>query len=295
LSMLRPNELSGAATRGRAPRQVWHFLTRNRLLLTGFVIMTLFLIMALFPAQLAPYPPNQISLGHRLEAPGAAHLFGADDFGRDILSRVIHGARLSIFLALGIVLVSAAAGALVGMVAGYWGSWQDEVLMRFADIVLAFPPVLLAMAIVTALKPSLLNLALTLTVIAWPEYARVMRSQTLLILRRDYITAARAVGASSWRIIFRHILPNCLAPLLVQAFLNLGVTILSLAALGFLGLGAQPPTSEWGLMISEGRAYFLDAWWLPVFPGLAIALTSVSLYFIGDVLRDTLDTHAAYK
>jgi peptide/nickel transport system permease protein len=180
-------------------------------------------------------------------------------------------------------------GGLVGIVAGYVGGWIDEILMRAADVMLAFPPILLAMVIVTALGPNLTNTVLTLIVISWPEYARVMRAQTLVIVQHDYVLAARATGTQTLPMLWRHILPNAISAVVVQATLNLGVTILALAALGFLGLGAQAPDPEWGLMVSDGRNYFLEAWWYPVFPGLAIALVTLGFNIIGDTLGDILD------
>lgn len=272
----------------------WRIIWRNKLTVVGLGILLIVALIALFPSFFAPYDPIQIDLVNRLAPPSREHLFGTDDFGRDIFSRIIYGARLSFFTALGVVFVSAVIGCLLGIFAGYMGGWVDEVLMRFTDIVLAFPAVLLAMVIVTALSPSLANAALTLVIIGWPEYARVMRSQTLIISRHDYVTASRSVGASGRLLIFRHIFPNTMPPLIVQASLNLGVIILSLAALGFLGLGAQAPAPEWGLMISDGRNYFLDAWWFPVFPGLAIALTTLAFNFLGDGLRDIFDPRS-YK
>jgi peptide/nickel transport system permease protein len=272
----------------------WRIIWRNKLTVVGLGILLIVALIALFPSFFAPYDPIQIDLVNRLAPPSREHLFGTDDFGRDIFSRIIYGARLSFFTALGVVFVSAVIGCLLGIFAGYMGGWVDEVLMRFTDIVLAFPAVLLAMVIVTALSPSLANAALTLVIIGWPEYARVMRSQTLIISRHDYVTAARSVGASGRILIFRHIFPNTMPPLIVQASLNLGVIILSLAALGFLGLGAQAPAPEWGLMISDGRNYFLDAWWFPVFPGFAIALTTLAFNFLGDGLRDIFDPRS-YK
>lgn len=280
---------SSQPSQSRRYALTWRIVWRNKLTVVGLGILLIVTLIALFPSIFAPYDPTQIDLVNRLTPPSREHLFGTDDFGRDIYSRIIYGARLSFFTALVVVLISAVIGCLLGVFAGYMGGWVDESLMRFTDIVLAFPAVLLAMVIVTALSPSLVNAALTLVIIGWPEYARVMRSQTLIISRHDYVTASRAVGASGRILIFRHIFPNSLPPLIVQASLNLGVIIMSLAALGFLGLGAQAPAPEWGLMISEGRNYFLDAWWFPVFPGFAIALTTLAFNFLGDGLRDIFD------
>jgi len=264
-------------------------IVRNPLTASGLVILSLMVIAAIFQAQIAPYDPLKLDLGNRLAAPGVAHLFGTDGFGRDILSRIIYGTRISLILATSVVFCGMLLGSFLGICAGYLGGWIDEVVMRVTDIFMAFPPVLLAMVIVTALKPSLFNAGLTLVIIGWPEYARVMRGQTLSIMQNEFVTAAESLGASRWRIMRKHIFPNCIGPLIVQATLSMGVTILSAAALGFLGLGAQEPMPEWGLMISSGRQFFLDAWWYPVCPGFAIALTVLAFNFLGDGLRDILD------
>lgn len=264
-------------------------IVRNPLTASGLGILSLMVIVAVFQTQIAPYDPLKLDLGNRLAAPSTAHLFGTDSFGRDIFSRIIYGTRISLILATSVVSCGMLLGSFLGIFAGYLGGWIDEVVMRVTDIFMAFPPVLLAMVIVTALKPSLFNAGLTLVIIGWPEYARVMRGQTLSIMQNEFVTAAESLGASRWRIMRRHIFPNCIGPLIVQATLSMGVTILSAAALGFLGLGAQEPTPEWGLMISKGRQFFLDAWWYPVFPGFAIALTVLAFNFLGDGLRDILD------
>jgi peptide/nickel transport system permease protein len=255
----------------------------------GLAIILLALLLAFFPALFATHDPLALDLPNRLTPPSSQNFFGTDDFGRDVYSRIVYGARYSILTAIIVVAAGVVIGSVVGVVSGYAGGWYDEVLMRSADVVLAFPPVLLAMVVVTALQPSLANTVITLILISWPEYARVMRAQTLVVKQQDYVTAARALGIQTLPLLWRHILPNTRSPLIVQATLNLGVTILSLAALGFLGLGAQQPEPEWGLMVSNGRNYFLDAWWYPVFPGLAIALVTLGFNIIGDSLRDILD------
>lgn len=264
----------------------------NPLTVIGLTILLLVVLAAVFQQQIAPYNPIKLNLPHALQPPGREHLLGTDNFGRDILSRIIYGARLSLLLTGGVVVCGVLLGSALGISAGYLGGWVDEAIMRVGDLFMAFPPVLLAMLIVTALKPSLFNAGLTLVIIDWAGYARVMRSQTLTVMNQEFVTAARSVGASDVRIMLRHILPNCLGPLIVQMTLNMGTTALSAAALGFLGLGAQAPTPEWGLMISEGRQYFLDAWWYPAFPGFAIALVVLAFNFIGDGLRDILDPRA---
>jgi len=278
----------------KAPRReqlakLRHSLTRNHLTIVGLVILAGATLVALFPAFFATHGPLALDLPNRLMPPSAGNFFGTDDFGRDIYSRIVYGARLSLFTAVIVVFVSATIGCLAGMAAGYMGGMVGEVIMRVADMVLAFPAILLAMVIVATLGPSLPNAILTLIVIGWPEYARVMRSQTLVITNQEYVLAANAVGTRHRTILLRHVFPNSLPPLIVQGTLNFGVTILSLAALGFLGLGAQQPAPEWGLMIANGRNYFLDAWWFPVFPGLAIAIVTLGFNFLGDGLRDIID------
>jgi peptide/nickel transport system permease protein len=275
-----------------AYREIVHALrliVRNPLTASGLSILSLMVIVAIFQTRIAPYDPLGLDLGNRLTAPSVAHLFGTDGFGRDIFSRIIYGTRISLTLATSVVFCGMFLGSFLGICAGYLGGWIDEVVMRVTDIFMAFPAILLAMVIVTALQPSLFNAGLTLVIIGWPEYARVMRGQTLSIMQNEFVTAAESLGASRWRIMRKHIFPNCIGPLIVQATLSMGVAVLSAAALGFLGLGAQEPTPEWGLMISKGRQFFLDAWWYPVFPGCAIALTVLAFNFLGDGLRDILD------
>ena len=255
----------------------------------ALVVVALVLVVAIFPAQFATDDPYTLELANRLQPPDGTHFFGTDNYGRDVFSRVLHGARYSLFTSLIVVAVGLALGCAVGVVAAAGGGWLDEILMRLTDVVLAFPPILLAMVVVTALKPSLEVTMLTLVLIGWPEYARVMRAQALVVLTREYVLAARALGIGPLAMLTRHVLPNALPPLIVLASLNLGVVILSLAALGFLGLGAGQPTPEWGRMVSDGRDYFLDAWWYPVYPGLAIALLTLAFNILGDTLRDILD------
>lgn len=255
----------------------------------ALVVVTITLIVALFPAPFATDDPYTLDLDNRLLPPDRDNFFGTDNYGRDVFSRVLHGARYSLFTSFVVVAVGLALGCAVGVAAAATGGWLDEILMRLTDVVLAFPPILLAMVVVTALKPSLEVTMLTLVLIGWPEYARVMRAQALVILSREYVLAARALGIGPLSLIARHVLPNALPPLIVLASLNLGIVILSLAALGFLGLGAGQPTPEWGRMVSDGRDYFLDAWWYPVYPGLAIALLTLAFNILGDTLRDILD------
>jgi peptide/nickel transport system permease protein len=266
-----------------------HIVTRNQLTLVGIVILVVATIVALFPSFFATHEPLALDLPNRLMPPSADNYMGTDDFGRDIYSRIVYGAQLSLFTAVLVVFAGAVTGSLAGMIAGYSGGMADEAIMRVADMVLAFPAILLAMVIVATMGPSLPNAMLTLVIIGWPEYARVARSQTLVIVKQEYVMAARSIGTPHHTILLRHVLPNSLPPMIVQATINFGVTILALAALGFLGLGAQQPAPEWGLMISNGRNYFLDAWWFPVFPGLAIAIVTLGFNFLGDGLRDMID------
>jgi peptide/nickel transport system permease protein len=266
-----------------------HIVTRNQLTLVGIVILVVATIVALFPSFFATHEPLALDLPNRLMPPSADNYMGTDDFGRDIYSRIVYGAQLSLFTAVLVVVAGAVTGSLAGMIAGYSGGMADETIMRVADMVLAFPAILLAMVIVATMGPSLPNAMLTLVIIGWPEYARVARSQTLVIVKQEYVMAARSIGTPHHTILLRHVLPNSLPPMIVQATINFGVTILALAALGFLGLGAQQPAPEWGLMISNGRNYFLDAWWFPVFPGLAIAIVTLGFNFLGDGLRDMID------
>ena len=270
----------------RAPRRR---LRWNWMGFAGSSILGLALLMALFPQLLATHDPLALDLPARLKAPSAEHIFGTDDFGRDMFSRILYGARYSLIAALIVVISGVLIGGSIGIVAGYAGGWADELLMRVTDVVLAFPPTLLAMVVVTALRPSLGNTILTLVLISWPEYARVMHAQTLVAMQQDYVLSARALGIQAIPLLYRHVLPNTVSALVVQATLNLGIVILALAALGFLGLGVQAPEPEWGLMVSNGRNYFLDAWWYPVFPGLAIALVTLAFNILGDTLRDFLD------
>jgi len=228
-------------------------------------------------------------LSERLSPPSSKYLFGTDDVGRDILSRVIYGSRISLRICTLVVGLTIGIGTILGIVSGYWGGWIDELIMRISDVFLAFPALILAMAIAAALGPSLENVILAMVVIWWPRYARVTRGQVLVLREIDYIVAARAVGVHNRRIIMRHILPNCISPVLVQATLDMGEVLLTAATLSFIGFGAQPPTPEWGAMISLGRNYLRDNWWYATFPGLAILLTVIGFNLLGDAARDILD------
>ena len=270
-------------------------LFKNKTGLAGLIIITLFALAAIFAPAISPHNPIENALYDQLKPPvweegGAAkNLLGTDDLGRDILSRLIYGARVS--LTLGVVSVGLALtlGTLLGALAGYYKGWLDNLIMRFMDIILAFPHILLAIVIVAYLGPGLRNAMIAIGIINIPRFARIVRASVMDEFGKDYVTAAKAVGASDRRVIFNAILPNCLAPMIVQASLGFGAAILDAAGLSFLGLGAQPPIPEWGAMIAEGRAMILRAWWVMTFPGIAILLGVLGFNLLGDGLRDALD------
>lgn len=262
---------------------------KNRLAVVGSIIMLILVILAIFAPLIAPYSPTQLSLGTRLSPPSLRHLFGTDAVGRDILSRVIYGSRITLRICAMIVGLTMVFGTALGIISGYAGGWLDEFIMRLTDIFLAFPALILAMAISAALGPSLQNAIMAMIAIWWPRYARIARGQVLTLRELDYVAAARAAGASSLRIIFRHILPNSLSPLIIQSTLDLGGVVIIAATLSFIGFGAQPPTPEWGAMVSIGRNYLPYSWWYSTFPGLAIMITVMAFNLLGDAVRDLLD------
>ncbi|UQZ92193.1 ABC transporter permease [Bacillus safensis] len=262
---------------------------QHKLAVIGSVIVFLFLILAIFAPLIAPYGINEQSLGERFSAPSAAHWFGTDDFGRDIFSRVVHGARISLWVGFFSVLGSVILGTLLGLIAGYGGRVLDAVISRLFDILLAFPSILLAIAIVSILGPSLQNALIAIAIINVPTFGRLVRSKVLSIKQEEYVLAAKAVGMSHRRIVLRHILPNSMVPVIVQATLAIGTAIIEAAALGFLGLGAQAPSPEWGKMLADARPYLVQAPWTLFFPGIAIMLTVLGFNLMGDGLRDTLD------
>jgi len=253
---------------------------------TGVLIVSVVILAAIAGPWLVPFDPSAQELALRLEGPSWLHWFGLDELGRDILSRIMSGARVSLLVGLTVVSVSASIGAVIGSLAGYYGGAVDEAISRLIDILLAFPGLLLAIALVAVLGPSLTNVVLALSLIGWVGYARVVRAQVLQAREFEYVSAARAIGAATPRILIRHILPAVLPALSVQATLGMGGAILSEAALSFLGLGVQPPTPSWGAMLNYGRAHVLDAPHLTVFPGIAIAVVLLGLNLLGDSLRD---------
>jgi peptide/nickel transport system permease protein len=262
---------------------------RSPLATAGLGLIIFFAASALLASAIAPYDPLDQILITRLKPPSLEHLLGTDQLGRDVFSRMLFGARISLTIGLVVVGSASAFGTLVGLMAGYAGGLVEEALMRFTDIFFAFPPLILAMAIAGALGPSLNNAMIAIAVVTWPVYARLVRGQVLSLREREFVIAARSIGVSTPRILMRHLLPNTLAPILVQASFDMGGAILSAAGLSFIGFGAQPPTPEWGVMISEGRKFISTQPWLSLFPGLAILLTVAAFNLIGDGVRDILD------
>ena len=283
---------AGVETRSRRQDFLRAFFS-NRLAVFGLVVVSIFVLMAVFAPLIAPYDPLAQELTGKFKGPSAAHPFGQDELGRDILSRVIYGARISLTAGLTAVAIATTVGTLVGVVAGYFGRWPDTILMRLMDVLLAFPSILLAIVIVSVLGPSLPNAMLAIGIVFIPQIARVVRSAVISVRERDYIEAERALGAGDAQIIFSGVLPNSMAPLIVQATLTLATAILDVAALSFLGLGARAPTPEWGAMLTDafrsGFGVFVTGQHAIIFPGIAIALAVLSVNFIGDGLRDALD------
>ena len=271
----------------------WLTFARNRLALVGLGLVLALVAVALLADGLAPYSPTVGELSARLQAPSAAHWFGTDDQGRDILSRLIHGSRITLFVVALVAVLAAPVGLLVGTAAGYAGGWLDAVLMRITDIFLAFPKLILALAFVAALGPGIENAVIAIAITSWPPYARIARAETLSIRQADYIIAVQLLGAGPVRIVLRHVMPLCLPSVTVRVTLDMAGIILTAAGLGFLGLGAQPPLPEWGAMIAAGRAYVLDQWWVAAAPGAAIFVVSLAFNLLGDGLRDALDPKSA--
>lgn len=268
----------------------WLTLRGNAMAMVGLAILLVLLAMAAFAPLLAPHDPLAQDLAARLSAPGAnGYILGADSLGRDILSRIIYGSRITLYIVTLVALIAPIAGLLVGTIAGYTGGWVDAVLMRITDIFLAFPRLVLALAFVAALGAGIENAVLAISLTAWPPYARIARAETLTIRNSDYIAAVKLQGAGPLRIITKHIWPLCISSLIVRVTLDMAGVILAAAGLGFLGLGAQPPSPEWGAMISGGRQFILDHWWVATVPGLAIFTVSLGFNLLGDGLRDVLD------
>ena len=270
-------------------REIISRFMKNKVAVAGFFIILLLVFCALFPSLIAPYSYETMSTGPSFANPSAEHLFGTDEFGRDIFSRVIYGTRTSLAIGLLSVLIACVLGTILGCISGYYGNLTDNLIMRAVDILLAIPNLMLAISIVAALGRSQTNLILALGIGATGGFARVVRGQILTVKEQEYIEVARAIGASDFRIIFCHILPNCLAPIIVQISISVGSSILGAAGMSFIGLGIAPPNPEWGAMLSAGHSFFRDHWFVETFPGLAIMLAVFAFNLFGDGLRDALD------
>ena len=270
-------------------RDLLRLFKKNKMAVLGFAIIAVMIIVAIFAPLIATQVPSEQNLAIRFQAPSGEHFFGTDNFGRDIFSNVVYGARISLFIGFLATILSVIFGTIIGAVAGFFGGGVDNVLMRLVDIILSIPSLILAIAISTVLGTGIRNLILAVSLSGITNYARIVRASVLSVKEQEYVEAAKFGGASNFRLIFRHILPNCLGPIIVQATLGVGTSILQAASLSFIGLGVQPPTPEWGGMLSQGRSYIQDYPHMTIFPGLAIALTIFSLNLFGDGLRDALD------
>ena len=262
---------------------------KNRLAVLGLVILFLLVLTAIFADVIAPYGMNDQNYSDIFIAPCAAHLFGTDNLGRDIFTRVVYGSRISLFIGIATAMFSALLGLIVGAVAGYYGGQVENILMRMIDILLAIPGTLLAISVLAALGPGLVNTVLAVSIGSLGSYARIVRASVISVKEQEYVEAARSIGAGSFRVVIRHILPNCLAPIIVQVTLGVARAIMEVSSLSFIGLGIQPPIAEWGAMLCAARPYIRDHWYMVVFPGLAIMATVFGLNLAGDGLRDALD------
>ena len=273
-------------------RESLYLLARNKLSLIALFGLVILVAIAILAPWIAPYPEDFADAAHMTEKllpPSAEHLMGTDELGRDLFSRVLYGARVSLTAALAAVGLSLLIGVPLGAIAGSFGGWVDNVIMRITDVFLSFPPLLLAIAMVALMGSSLNNAVLAISLSWWPWYTRLVRGQAISVKERKFVQAAETIGTSRARIIFKHVIPNCISPVIVQASMDIGGVILTVASLSFLGLGAQLPTPEWGLMISTGRRFFPDSWWYCIFPGLAIFITVLCFNLLGDAIREILD------
>jgi peptide/nickel transport system permease protein len=269
--------------------RLWCDFRANPLAMSGLIIAVVLVVMSMLAPLLATYAPSAQDLANRLATPSATHWLGTDELGRDVYSRLLYGGRITLGMVLAVVILVAPIGLAVGCIAGYFGGWADTALMRVTDIFLAFPRLILALAFVAAIKPGISSAIFAIALTAWPPYARLARAETLTIRNTDFIAAVRLTGATAWRIILRHVAPLCLGSLIVRVTLDMSSIILTAAALGFLGMGAQPPSPEWGSMIASARRFFLEQWWVPLIPGIAIFVASLAFNLLGDGLRDVLD------
>jgi peptide/nickel transport system permease protein len=267
----------------------WRYFKKNRLAVGGLILIIIIFLTAIFAAVLSPYDPDKTDVSLKLKPPSSHNYLGTDQLGRDVLSRMLYGSRISLTVGFIAVVISIFIGILIGATAGYYGRWLDSVLMRFVDTMLCFPSFFLILTVVALLGPSIYNIMIVIGITSWMGTARFVRAEFLSLRERDYVQAARSLGVRDGRIIFRHILPNALAPVFVTATLSVASAILIEASLSFLGFGVQPPAPSWGNILTEGRTYIFDSWWLTVFPGLAILLAVLSFNLVGDGLRDALD------
>ncbi len=270
-------------------RQGLRRLMHNPMTVAGLVVVALLLLVALFAPWIATHNPLEQNLKQALQAPSSAHWFGTDEYGRDVFSRLVHGSRISLYIITLVTVIVGPVGLAVGSMAGYFGGWVDNLFMRITDIFISFPSLVLALAFVAALGPGLDHAVIAIALTAWPPIARLARAETLSLRHADYVVAAQLQGASSARILLRYIVPMLLSSVVVRLTMNMAAVILTAAGLGFLGLGAQPPLPEWGAMISSGRRYMIECWWLVAAPGAAIMLVSLAFNLLGDGLRDVLD------
>ncbi|MBX4860441.1 ABC transporter permease subunit [Rhizobium leguminosarum bv. viciae] len=278
-----------------AVAEFWHYFSRNKGAVIGLVVFTIILVVAILAPLFAPHAPNEqnrqvlLAVPFWMEAGSTSYLLGTDAVGRDILSRLIYGARFSLFIGVVVVTLSVISGVLIGLVAGFFRGKIDTAIMRLMDIILAFPSLLLALVLVAVLGPGLTNAMIAISLVNQPHFVRLTRASVISEREKEYVIASRVAGAGTFRLMFKTILPNCLGPLIVQATLAFSAAILDAAALGFLGMGAQPPTPEWGTMLAESREFISRAWWVVTFPGLAILITVLAINLMGDGLRDALD------
>lgn len=291
-----PNPSSRFQSRMAQTYLSWLRLKRNPLAVIGLLITLLLILMSIFAPLLAPHDPITQNLADRLMPPGTpGHWLGTDDFGRDIWSRILFGSRITLYIVMLVIATAPIVGLIIGTVAGYFGGWTDQILMRITDIFLAFPKLILALALVAVLGPGMENAVLAIALTSWPPYARVARAETLTVRNSDYIAAVRLQGAGAVRVIWGHIMPMCLPSVIIRVTLDMAGVILTAAGLGFLGLGVQPPLPEWGLMISAGRKFLFEQWWVATMPGLAIFIVSLGFNLLGDGLRDVLDPRSSGK
>lgn len=279
---------------GRSYR-VWRALIRNPLAVVGAIIILALVILALFAPFFATHSPYTGQLTQRLLPPSGAYLLGTDELGRDIWSRIVYGARITLVIVLLVAAIAAPLGLVLGAISGYFGGWTDRILMGITDVFLSMPKLILALAFVAALGPGIENAVIAIAITSWPAYARIARAETLTLRNSEFIAAVRLQGASALRVILRHIIPLCTSSVIIRVTLDMAGIILTAAGLGFLGLGAQPPLPEWGAMISRGRSFILDQWWVATMPGFAIVIVSLGFCFLGDGLRDVLDPKSGAK